>query len=85
MRLIFFTWFNIDRTGGSGFTPKEKQLTLDEEEIVYSEGGEALKQVDQRSCTYPIPGGIEDQIGWGPEKPDLMNANFVQSRMFGTR
>lgn len=58
---------------------------LDEEEIVYSEGGEALKQFAQRSCACPIPGGIQSQIGNGLEKPDLMDGNPVYSSMFGTR
>jgi len=28
------------------------------------EGGEALEHVVQRSCGCPIPGSIQDQIGW---------------------
>jgi len=32
-------------------------------EILYSEGGEALAQVAQRSCGCPIPGGPQGQVG----------------------
>ena len=35
------------------------------EEILHSEGGEALAQVAQRSCGCPIPGGVQGQAGWG--------------------
>ena len=37
-----------------------------------SSGGEALEQVAQRNCAWPIPGGIQGQAGWGPGQPDLV-------------
>ena len=32
------------------------------------EGSEALAQAAQRSYEYLIPGGVQGQVGWGPEK-----------------
>ena len=41
-------------------------------EFLYSEGGEALAQVAQRSGC-PIL-GVVGQVGWGPDPPDLVSA-----------
>ena len=30
-----------------------------------------LAQTAQRSRGCPIPGGVQGQVGWGPEQPDL--------------
>ena len=49
-------------------------------EISYSDGGEALEQVVQRSCGCPIPGGIQGQAVWGPGQPDLVRGNPDHSR-----
>jgi len=40
-------------------------------EIHYSEGGEALEQVAQRNCGFPIPGGIQGQVERGCGRSDL--------------
>jgi len=42
------------------------------EEILYSEGSEALAQAAQRSCGCPIPGGVQGQLGMGPGQPELV-------------
>jgi len=42
------------------------------EEILYSEGGEAVEQVAQRSCGCPLPGSVQGQAGWGFEQPGLV-------------
>ena len=34
----------------------------------------------QRSCGCPIPGGTQDQIGWGPGQPDPVNCNPYHDR-----
>jgi len=34
-----------------------------------------LAQVAQRSCGCPIPGGIQDQVVWGPGQPDPVGGN----------
>ena len=39
--------------------------------ILYCEGGETLKQVAQRGCGCPLPGGIGGQAGWSFEQPGL--------------
>jgi len=33
---------------------------------------EALDQVAQRSCGCPLPGRVQDQVGWGFEQPGLV-------------
>lgn len=38
----------------------------------YCEGGEILGQVDQRSCGFPIPGGVQYQVCWRFEQPGLV-------------
>lgn len=32
------------------------------------EGSEVLEQVSQRNCGCSMPGGVQDQAVWGPEK-----------------
>jgi len=43
-----------------------------EEEILYSEGSEALAQVAQRSCGCPLPGSVPGQAGRDFEQPGLV-------------
>lgn len=31
-----------------------------------------LEQVAQRGCGCLVPGGVQDQVGWGPGQPDLV-------------
>jgi len=31
-----------------------------------------LKQTAERGCVCPIPGGVQDQVGWGPGQSDLV-------------
>ena len=38
--------------------------------MFYSEGGETLEQVAQRSCGCPFPGSVQGQAGRGFEEPD---------------
>lgn len=33
--------------------------------MLYSDGGEVLERVAQRSCGCPIPGSVHGQVGWG--------------------
>ena len=28
-----------------------------------------LEQAAQRGCGCPVPGGVQGQVGWGPEQP----------------
>ena len=42
-----------------------------QEEILHSEGGEALEDVAQRGCGCSIPGGVQDQVTQGPIQSDL--------------
>jgi len=49
-------------------------------EILYSEGGEALPQVAQRSRGCPLPGSAQVQAGWGFEQPGLVESVPVHGR-----
>jgi len=31
-----------------------------------------LEQAAQRDCGYPIPEGVQGQVGWGPGQPGLV-------------
>jgi len=31
-----------------------------------------LKQASQRGCGCPVSGGVQGQVGWGPEQPCLV-------------
>ena len=31
-----------------------------------------MAQAAWRSCGYPIPGGVQGQVEWGPEQPGLV-------------
>ena len=53
------------------------------EDIFYSDSGEALEQVAQRSCGCPITGGIEGQIGWDPGQPRLVAGSLTHGRGAG--
>jgi len=55
------------------------------QEILYSEGGEALAPVAQRSCGCPCPGSIQGQVGWGFEQPGLVEGVPAHGRGVGTR
>ena len=37
------------------------------------ESGEVLEQAAQRGCGCPVPGGVQDQVGWGPGQADLVS------------
>ena len=51
---------------------------------LYSEGGEAVALVAQRSCGCPIPGGVQGQAGWGLGQPGLMGGVPAHGRGVGT-
>jgi len=54
-------------------------------EILYSEGGEALEQVAQRSCGCSLPGSVQGQAGWGFEKPGLVEGVPAHGKGVGMR
>lgn len=51
-----------------------------QEYIFYSENGEALELVVQRSCGCHISGGIRGQTWWDTEQPNLVVGNSAYSR-----
>jgi len=55
------------------------------EEILPSEGGEALAQVAQRSCGCPLLGRAQGQVGWSSEHPGLVEDVPADGGGVGTR
>ena len=76
---LCFTQTDSDRTRGSGLKLREIQIKC-QEEIFYSESGEALAQAAKKSCGCPIPGGVQVQIEWGPGQPELVGGNLHMTR-----
>ena len=56
-----------------------------QEEILHTEGGDALEQVAQGGCGCPIPGGIQGQAGCGSGQPGLVVGDPAHSRGVETR
>lgn len=53
-------------------------------EILYSESGAGGPgTAAQRSCVCPIPGSAQDQVGWGPEQPELVGDSPVHIKEVG--
>jgi len=50
-----------------------------------SEGGEALAQVAQPSCGFPLLGSVQGQVGQGFEEPGLVEGIPAHGREVGTR
>jgi len=71
-----------DKVRGNSLKLIEGRCNFDFRKKLCSEGGEVLGHVTQRSCGYPIAGGIQGQIGWGPEKSDLVSINSDHGREF---
>ena len=42
-----------------------------------------LAQAAQRACGCPIPGGVQDQVGWGRGQPGLVLNVEVDGPAFG--
>ncbi|GAB0182869.1 cAMP-dependent protein kinase inhibitor alpha [Grus japonensis] len=49
------------------------------------ERGETLEQVAQRSCGCPLPGSVQDQVGWGFGQRGLVEGVPAHGRGVGTR
>ena len=43
------------------------------------------EQVVQRSCGCPLPGSVQDQVGWSSEQPGLVEDVPAYGRGVGTR
>ena len=47
----------------------EKGLDRMSGEVLYRDTVEVLEQAAQRGCGLSVPGGAQDQVGWGPGQP----------------
>ena len=52
---------------------KEGRFGLDVRCKFFKESGEVLERAALRGCRCPVPGGVQDQDGWGPGQPGLVN------------
>jgi len=43
-----------------------------------------VEQVAQRNCGCPIPGSVQDQVGWGFEQPGLVEGVPAHARGVGS-
>ena len=37
-----------------------------------------LEQIAQRSCGWPLPVGVQGQVGWGFEPPHLVSSPWLE-------
>ena len=49
----------------------EGRFGLDTREKFFTGSGRVRELAAQRVCGYPIPGGVQGHIGWGPGQPGL--------------
>ena len=76
MRMEFGIWWEVFQLEDTFVRPLGKPFLC--------EGGEGLEKAAQRSCGCPIPGGVQEQVGWGPGQPGVM-PELVAGRVIGTR
>ena len=61
------------RTRVNGFKLREGRFRFGcQGEVFYYESSEVLEQAAQRGCGYPVPGGVQGQVGCGPGQPGLV-------------
>jgi len=55
---------------------KEERFRLDVSGKSFTErAGSLLQRASMGGCVCPIPGGAQDQVGWGPGQPELVGGN----------
>jgi len=67
-----FPQVDCARTRGNGFKLNEGGFTLDVKGKFFTESDEVLDQAAQRGCGCSVPGGVQDQVGWGPGQHGLV-------------
>ena len=51
--------------------------------FLYCDSGAVLEQAAQRGCGCPIPGDVQDHVGWGPGQPALVLNGDTGGRVCG--
>jgi len=63
------SWSDSDRRKQSSFKLKEGRFRLDTRKNFFTQRMARPWHSYPEKLWYPIPGGIQDQVGWGPGKP----------------
>jgi len=78
-----FQWCPRQDKGQWAQTEAEEVPSEHKEELLHSEGDEALEQADQRGCGVSFSGDIEDPPGQDPVQPAVGDPASADDRLSG--